>query len=208
MYSASFKSITVFAGWAIASLAFLSPTQAQSPPTPANGLNSSYVGVAVDASGVLGLGQEYFQQSSSPAQWFFNQAVSASQASSTSATSSVAGLDGRAFQGRLNLGILPISIRGKVSLGSEANVVQPILSYDLAIARNTNFYAGAGYSFFSSREKSSATNNQDAFFVIAGAEAAVSDKVIVYGDAQYPLNQLDLKSATPVKVQVGIGFRF
>jgi opacity protein-like surface antigen len=162
----------------------------------------------VDASGVLGLGQEYFQQSSSPAQWFFNQAVSASQGGSTSANSSAAGLDGRAFQGRLNLGILPISIRGKAVLGSDSNVLQPIVSYDLAIARNTNFYAGAGYSFFSSREKSSATNNQDAFFVIAGAEAAVSDKVIVYGDAQYPLNQLDLKSAAPVKVQLGIGFRF
>lgn len=144
----------------------------------------------------------------SPAQWFVNQATAGAQPGSATPNAAPAGLDGRALQGRLDFNHLPISVRGKITLGTEINVVQPILSYDLAIARNTNLYAGAGYSFVSSQNNHVVTSNQEAFFVTAGAEAAVSDKVVVYGDAQYPLNSSELKITAPVKVQFGLGFRF
>lgn len=206
------KLIAGITGLAITSFpASFGAAQAQTNPTPApaNGLTGSYLGVTVDAGSAFGLGQEYLQQTSSPAQWFINQATAGSQPGAATANSSQAAeLDGRALQGRIDLNHLPVSIRGKMSLGTETNVMQPIVSYDLAIARNTNLYAGAGYSFVSSKDKNAAPNNQEAFFVTAGAEAAVSDKVIIYGDAQYPLNQSELKIAAPVKVQFGLGFRF
>ncbi len=83
-----------------------------------------------------------------------------------------------------------------------------MLSYDLAIARNTNIYAGAGYSFNNSKDKTSLPASQNAVVVTAGAEAAVSDKVVVYGDAQYQLNTPTIKETFPVKVQFGFGYRF
>jgi hypothetical protein len=201
----SFNCIAGLLSLAIAPLMLeTSPVLAQP-----NGLNGSYLGVTVDTNDAFGLSQDYLQQANSPAKWFIDQALEGSQfTSGTTNTSLTNGLDGRGFQGRIDLNNSPISIRGKVSLGSEANVVQPIVSYDLAIARNANIYAGAGYSFINSKDKAISSQDQNAFFVTAGAEAAINDKVVVYGDAQYPVNPSDLKVTSPVKVQVGVGFRF
>ncbi|MGA7934321.1 MAG: hypothetical protein WCA35_12300, partial [Kovacikia sp.] len=110
--------------------------------------------------------------------------------------------------GRVDLGNLPFSLRGKLFVSPESSVVQPILSYDLAIARNTNIYAGAGYSFANSKDKTSDLTNQNAVIVTAGAEAAVSEKIVIYGDAQYQVNHPNIKETLPVKVQFGFGYRF
>lgn len=212
MNDSPFRLIAGLTGLAIAaSLMSLGAAQAQTnpAPAPADGLSGSYLGVTVNADSALGLGQDYLQQTGSSTSWFINQALAGSQSGSAATNSSpAAGLNGRAVQGRIDLSNLPVSIRGKMSFGNEANVVQPIVSYDLAIARNTNFYAGAGYSFISSKVSNAAPTHQEAFFVTAGAEAAVSDKVVVYGDAQYPLNPSDLKITAPVQVQFGLGVRF
>jgi hypothetical protein len=183
----------------------------QSLPAKAQprGLSGSYLGVTVDPKDALGLGQDYLQQPGSTPQWFVDRALEGTQPTATTGSNpQTETLDGKAFQGRIDLNNSPLSIRGKVALNSETSVVQPIVSYDLAIARNMNFYAGAGYSFVTSQSNSQSPDHQNSFFVTAGAEAAVNDKVVVYGDAQYPLNQAQFNLASPVKVQLGIGFRF
>ncbi|WP_421654924.1 hypothetical protein [Leptothermofonsia sp. ETS-13] len=203
------KILTGVTGFAIAPLILVSkPVDAQ-PNNQPYGMSGSYLGVTVDPSNAFGLSQDYLQQTGSPAKWFIDQALQGSQSTPDATDTSQAGASSsRGFQGRIDLNHVPFSIRGKVTLNEDANVVQPIISYDLAIARNANIYAGAGYSFVNSKNKTQAPEDQNAFFVTAGAEAAISDKVVVYGDAQYPLDQGNFNITAPVKVQVGIGFRF
>lgn len=173
------------------------------------GLSGHYLGITVDTSDALRLGQDYLLQSGASPQWLVDSALAGTQpTASTGSASPVEALDGKAFQGRIDLNNAPFSIRGKVSLDSETSIMQPMVSYDLAIARNANLYAGAGYSFINSKGKPQSPDHQNSFFVTAGAEAAVNDTVVIYGDAQYPLNQAEFNLASPVKVQVGIGFRF
>ncbi|UBF24732.1 porin family protein [Kovacikia minuta CCNUW1] len=179
-----------------------------------NGLSGSYIGITVDANNVLGLGQDFLQQTGSPASWVFNQAIENASSQPIYGTTpqlgspGTPGLNSQGLQGRVDLGSLPFSLRGKAFIGPETSVVQPTLSYDLAIARNMNIYAGAGYSFANAKDKSAELTNQNAVIVTAGAEAAVSDKVVIYGDAQYQLNAPTIKETFPVKVQFGFGYRF
>lgn len=210
MRKSSLKLIVGSASVAIAPLLLEHNFASAQPNQPQSaGLSGSYLGVMVDPSEAFGLGQNYLKQTGSPANWFIDQALQGSSLTAQPNNSAQSqSVDPRGFQGRIDLTGSPISVRGKVTLGAEETTVQPIVSYDLAIARNANIYAGAGYSFVNSTGKTPVPNNQNSFFVTAGAEAAVSDKVVVYGDAQYPVDQANFKITSPTKVQVGIGFRF
>ncbi len=214
MNKSSFTSISGMAMLAIAPLLTTTAnaqTPAATPNQTPNGLSGSYLGVAVDANQSLGLGQNYLQQSGSPSSWFINQALVNSQFSSTTnnkSSNTDLPVDGRSLQGRIDLQNSPISIRGKVSVGSNTSIVQPMISYDLPIAPNANIYAGAGYNFVTTKDNKMPQGIQNSVVVTAGAEAAVSDKVIVYSDAQYRLNNSNFKVTTPVNIQVGIGYRF
>jgi opacity protein-like surface antigen len=210
MKKCSLKVVAAITAVAIVPLVLPFETASAQP----NGFTGSYIGITVDANNTLGLGQDFLQQTSSPASWVFNKALeSASPQLTTGATPQsssieIPGISSQGLQGRVDLGSLPISLRGKAFIGSEASVIQPMLSYDFAIARNTNIYAGAGYSFTNAKDKTSTPASQNAVIVTAGAEAAVSEKVVIYGDAQYQLNNPSIKETFPVKVQFGFGYRF
>ncbi len=207
MNTSFLKILVGVTGLAIAPLSLAPKPMNAQPNNQPYGMSGSYLGVTVDPSGAFGLSQDYLQQTGSPAKWFIDQALQGSQPDATNGAQAEAS-GSRGFQGRVDLNHLPLSIRGKVTLNEDTNVVQPIISYDLAIARNANIYAGAGYSFVNSKNKTQPSDDQNTFFITAGAEAAISDKVVVYGDAQYPLDQKSFSITAPVKVQVGVGFRF
>lgn len=184
------------------------PINVQSVP-PGTGLAGSYFGVTVDANNAMGLSQEWLRYTNNPAGWYVNQALEGTQTANKKSTSSNDNTaTGQGFQGRIDLANSPVSVRGKVTINPEVSVVQPIVSYDVPIARNANIYAGAGYTFVTSNNTPIPATKQNSVVLTAGAEAAVGDKVVIYGDAQYQLNNPNFNYKTPVKVQVGVGYRF
>lgn len=187
---------------AIVALAALPPVVQAQPP----GLHGSYLGVATDIQQTGNLSQSWFGQFDPRTRWLLDSALAVTQPAGVTAQPGTTPT--RDFQGRLDLQDSPFSLRGKLSTGVNGTVLQPILSYDLAIARNANLYAGAGYSFVTAPGKDPAQLPANSLVLVTGAEAAITNNLVIYGDAQFRLNQPITQTGSPPNLQIGVGYRF
>jgi len=187
-------------GLAIASTILL----AQSATAQPQGMQGSYVGVTVDSSKTNEMLQSFLE----PGTWDGSPTWSPAELWREPSEKSTAGIENQ-FQGRLDLPNSKISARGAVFLvDKEVKAVMPMLSYDLAVTNNTNIYAGAGYAFVKTPEQMTPVGDRNGVVLTTGVEAAVSDGIVIYGDAKLRLNRDRADTNPPVRVQVGAGYRF
>lgn len=186
------------------------PNQAPAQKTEPNGLQGNYLGVLFDANQLPESAQSFLNAGNQP-MWILNQAVGQYQSSTSTAkpaSDQQTAASGSQFQGRVDLANNPLSIRGTVFVGANANAVLPTLSYDLPLGKSTNLYAGAGYAIVNSNGSATPLGNQNGMVVTTGVEASLDRRIVVYGDAKLPLNGVSAGSNPKVQVQFGAGFRF
>ena len=177
---------------------------AQSVTAQPQGMQGSYVGVTVDSSKT----NEMLQSFMEPGTWDGSPTWSPAELWREPTEKSSVGIENQ-FQGRLDLPNSKISARGAVFLvDKEVKAVMPMLSYDLAVSGNTNVYAGAGYTFVKTPEQATPLGDRNGVVLSTGVEAAVSDGIVIYGDAKLRLNRDRADTNPPVRVQVGAGYRF
>jgi hypothetical protein len=112
------------------------------------------------------------------------------------------------LSGRLTTPQVPVSVRGSVLFTDETSAIIPTVSYDLPVAKNTNLYVGAGYSFVQEKGKPTPLGNQNAPVVTVGAETQVGQNIVIYGDSKLGINAYQDSSASAVSFQAGAGFKF
>ncbi|BAY89000.1 MULTISPECIES: hypothetical protein [unclassified Tolypothrix] len=109
-----------------------------------------------------------------------------------------------AVTGRIDLN--PVSIRttvtGACDSGLCATLVVPTVTYDLGIGKNANIYAGIGGSAVSISDGNSSISLGTGAVVQAGAEGAISQNVVLYGDGTYFTN------GGGTLWKVGVGYKF
>lgn len=76
----------------------------------------------------------------------------------------------------------------------------------MPVAENTNVYVGGGYTFVENSGTETPLGDRNSPVVAAGVESAVGN-LVVYSKARMRLNRGD-STASPVKVQMGAGYRF
>ncbi len=201
-------AITTLSALAIAPIILSAQTATAQP----RGLQGSYVGVALDgnqsAESLSG-----FLDAGNPESWIVEEALrlqgiragfNAESADNKIGSESA----GSQFQGRLDLPNTPISVRGAVFLGDNTNAVLPMLSYDLPVTNNANVYAGAGYALVKTPGEATPLGDRNGVVLTTGAEAAISEGLVIYGDAKLGINTGRDDGNLPVKLQVGAGYRF
>jgi hypothetical protein len=119
-----------------------------------------------------------------------------------------AALLGGNIQGRAAVPNAPISLRGAVLFGGDATAVMPLLTYDAAIAKNTNVYVGGGYSFVTDEGKATQLGNKNTPVVTLGAESEIARNTVLYGDAKWGIDAYKDSNAGALSLQTGVGFRF
>jgi hypothetical protein len=110
-------------------------------------------------------------------------------------------------QGRFAIPNAPVSVRGAVLFNNETSAVIPTVSYDLALNKTTNIYAGAGYAFVQNG-KSSPIGNRDSAVLTLGAESQVAKGVVVYSDAKFGIGAYQNSPASALSLQAGVGLQF
>jgi hypothetical protein len=117
---------------------------------------------------------------------------------------------GGSVQGRYSLqgrGIqAPISLRGAVQFNKENVSIQPMVTYDFAIAPNVNLYAGGGASVLVNG-KSSPMGTNTAGLVTAGIEGQVAKNTVLFSDVKWGINAAE-KGRDVLGVQVGGAYKF
>lgn len=112
-------------------------------------------------------------------------------------------------QGRIDVQELPISLRGAFLFNGDNSAIMPIATYDFGIAPNTNLYLGGGYSFvLGNNDEASLLGDQDAPVVTLGAETAVEENIVLYGDVKLGIDAYRDSSDSAVSLQVGGAYRF
>jgi hypothetical protein len=112
------------------------------------------------------------------------------------------------IQGRFAVPNAPVSVRGTVMFANNNSAIIPTLTYDQAIAKNTNLNVGAGYSFVQKAGQATPLGNRDAFVLTAGVESEVTKGVVLYTDAKVGLRAYQNKPTSAVSVQGGVGLKF
>ena len=195
---------TLGLGFAIASTFMLANTAIAQP----EGLQGSYIGVTVDSSQTGTMLKSVLETDAwggvpawSPADlWKAN--ITTGNLPGTAPTSGE-----NQFQGRLDIPSSQVSARGTVFfVDKEVKAVMPMISYDLPITDGTNIYAGAGYALV--KNPGTPLGDRDGLVLSTGIEAGVGDGLVIYGDAKLRLNRDRANPDSPVRVQVGAGYRF
>lgn len=122
-------------------------------------------------------------------------------------------LFGGNIQGRVQIPNTPVSARGSVMFGPNNAAIVPMVTYDIPVARNTNVYAGAGYSFVEDKQsfgvkKNTPLGNKNAPVVVVGAEHSVTRDFVVYGDVKLGIKAYENSPASAVNLTAGAGYRF
>ncbi|MBE9181322.1 hypothetical protein IQ268_22430 [Oculatella sp. LEGE 06141] len=112
------------------------------------------------------------------------------------------------IQGRVDLPVAPVSVRGAVLFSDDNSAIMPLLTYDLPVARNTNVYAGAGYSFVENDGRGTPLGNQDSVVLTTGVESSVLRNLVLYGDVKLGIDAFQNNSNAAVSLQAGAGYRF
>lgn len=120
-----------------------------------------------------------------------------------------AALLGGNIQGRIApIQNIPVSARAAILFGPNNTAIMPMVTYDLPVAKNTNVYVGAGYSFVEKDGRNTPLGNRNAPVVTLGAESSITRDVVVYGDAKLGVNAYKNSSASALSLQAGLGYRF
>jgi hypothetical protein len=86
----------------------------------------------------------------------------------------------------------PVSIRATAVGACEgslcATLFIPTVTYDFGISKNANIYAGVGGSAISISDSNSSVSLGTGAVLQAGAEGAISQNVVLYGDGTYFTN--------------------
>jgi hypothetical protein len=167
-------------------------------PYRPQGLEGSYLGVGLDSTN-LDSGVRSLLRSPSAAGWVADQLTPRPNSSAAPQANE------RQVQGRLDLPNSPLSIRGTVVIDDDVEAVLPMLSYDLPMGVNANIYAGAGYLLVRPGE-ATVLGDRDGPVFNAGAETALNQRIILYGDLRY--RPVTAVGEDPVRVQFGMGHRF
>ncbi|MBE9098090.1 hypothetical protein [Vacuolonema iberomarrocanum] len=112
------------------------------------------------------------------------------------------------IQGRADIPLAPVSIRGAALIGEDGAALMPIVTYDVPIAPRTNLYLGGGYSFVTDEGSNTPLGDQSAPVLTAGAETAVTNNIVVYGDAKVGIDAYEDSNDAAVSLQLGAAFRF
>lgn len=112
------------------------------------------------------------------------------------------------IQGRVAIPHTPLSVRGSFLFDDKTTATIPTITYDIPIAKNTNLYAGAGYSFIGKQGDDTPIGNRNSFILDSGVETALSKNVVAFGDAKYGFNAYENSDANAVSLQFGVGYRF
>lgn len=112
------------------------------------------------------------------------------------------------IQGRFDIPTVPVSLRGAVLFSDNTSAIVPTVTYDIPVARNTNVYAGAGYSFVENEGRATTLGNQDSVVLTAGVEGTVARNVVLYSDVKLGIDAFQNSSNSAVSFQVGAGYRF
>jgi len=111
-------------------------------------------------------------------------------------------------QGRFDLPVAPVSVRGAALISDGGAALMPIVTYDLPVAPRTNLYIGGGYSFVTDEGSETPLGNRNAPVLTAGAETAVTRNIVIYGDAKVGIDAFEDSSDAAVSLQLGAGYRF
>lgn len=111
-------------------------------------------------------------------------------------------------QGRFDVPLAPVSVRGAALFSDDGAALMPLVTYDIGVAPNANLYVGAGYSFVTNDGNETPLGNQNAPVLTAGAEAAVARNVVIYGDAKLGIDAYENSNDPAVSLQLGAAFRF
>jgi hypothetical protein len=119
-------------------------------------------------------------------------------------------LFGGNIQGRIApaFDVVPISLRAAILWGPNNTAIMPLLTYDIAVARNTNVYIGGGYSFVETARQPTPIGNKSSAVVVVGAESSVTRDIVVYGDAKLGIQPYYNTNASSLSLQAGMGYRF
>ncbi len=134
--------------------------------------------------------------------------VSAGVTNGGSTTGGDAATIGGNIQGRLTTPVSGVSARGAILFSDETSAIMPMVSYDVPVAKNTNAYVAAGYSFVESKGKPTPLGNQNAPVLSVGVESQVGDNIVLYGDTKLGINAYQNSPASAVSFQGGAGFKF
>jgi hypothetical protein len=122
-------------------------------------------------------------------------------------------LFGGNIQGRVQIPNTPVSARAGVLFGPNNSAIVPMVTYDIPVARNTNVYAGAGYSFVENKQsfgvkQNTPMGNKNAPVVVVGAEHSITRDFVVYGDMKLGIKAYENSPASAVNLTAGAGYRF
>lgn len=112
------------------------------------------------------------------------------------------------IQGRLTTPKAPVSVRGAVLFSDDTSAIMPIVTVDVPVARNTNLYAGGGYSWVESNGEPTPLGNKSAPVVTVGLESQVGRNLVIYGDTKWGINAYQNSPADAVSFQAGAGVKF
>lgn len=112
------------------------------------------------------------------------------------------------IQGRITTSKAPVSLRGAVLFSDDNSAIMPIVTYDIPVTNNANFYVGGGYSFVETEGQPTPLGNSNAPVVTVGAEAQLGQNLMVYGDTKIGIEAYENSSASAVSFQGGAGIRF
>jgi hypothetical protein len=112
------------------------------------------------------------------------------------------------IQGRGDIPLAPVSVRGAALIGEDGAALMPLVTYDVPVAPRTNLYLGGGYSFVTDEGSATPLGDQNAPVITAGAETAVTRNIVVYGDAKVGIDAYENSNDAAVSLQLGAAFRF
>ncbi len=110
--------------------------------------------------------------------------------------------------GRLKLGPTPFSARTQILFTDQTTAIIPQVSVDAPIAKGTNVFLGAGYSFVEANGKQTPLGDRNGVALTAGVESEVAKNFLIYSNATVGMKTYQNSPASAVSIQGGLGYRF
>ncbi|WP_017652167.1 porin family protein [Fortiea contorta] len=110
--------------------------------------------------------------------------------------------------GRLKLGPTPFSARTQILFTDQTTAIIPQVSVDAPIAKGTNAYFAAGYSFVEANGKQTPLGDRDGVALTAGVESEVGKNFLLYSNATVGMKTYQNSGTSAVSIQGGLGYRF
>ncbi|MDJ0774431.1 MAG: hypothetical protein QNJ49_13590, partial [Mastigocoleus sp. MO_167.B18] len=100
------------------------------------------------------------------------------------------------------------SARTQILFSDDTTAIVPQVSVDAGIAKNTNAYVAAGYSFVEKNGQPTPLGNKDSVAVTAGVETEVGKNFLIYSNATVGVDAYENSPASAINVGGGLGYRF